>query len=50
VCDVDVKQQIAPDDTATFTMVFPELGTPETVTMQVLGGGFRLTDIPVDRG
>lgn len=50
VCDVDVKQQIAADDAATFTLVFPELGTPETVTLQVLAGGFRLTDIPVDRG
>ncbi|WP_258725922.1 OmpA family protein [Cellulomonas sp. NS3] len=49
VCDVDVKQQIAADDTATFTVVFPELGTPEAVMLQVLGGGFRLTDIPVDR-
>lgn len=48
VCDVDVKQEIAADDTATFTMVFPELGTPDTVAIQVLAGGFRLTDIPVE--
>lgn len=49
VYDVDVKQEIAADDTATFTMVFPELGTPDTVAIEVVAGGFRLTDIPVEK-
>lgn len=53
-CEVDTKKRVDPGQTAVFTVVYPAIGSPTTVTLQRgTGDGdedFRLTDIPVEQG
>lgn len=53
-CEIDTKKRVDPGQTAVFTVVYPAIGSPATVTLQRGTGegdvDFRLTDIPVEQG